>query len=64
MARAAIARHRKHCGQCNVALRAGRPDRTCETGWLLVKDERLEAVQLRAAEQAAEQHHQAQMALW
>jgi len=52
------------CGQCNSALRIGQPHRTCETGWLLVKDERLEAAKLRAAESDAQEHAAAQLALW
>lgn len=59
-----IRKHRRMCGQCNSALRIGQPHRTCETGWLLVKDERLEAAKLRAAESDAQEHAAAQLALW
>lgn len=64
IARSAIAKHRKDCGTCHAALRAGRYDRTCETGWLLVKDERAEHVRLAAAEAAAATHASHQLTLF
>ena len=50
-----IGRHRRMCGQCAAALHAGQPARCCDTGWMLVKYERLMAAQLRGvtADQAA-----------
>lgn len=56
--------HAKDCGPCSVAIRLGRYDRCCDSGWDLAKQERVAAAQLRAttadhADQAA-----CQLALW
>lgn len=40
--------HRKLCGICTAADRAGQLARTCESGWAHVKYERTMAAQLRA----------------
>lgn len=63
-AQAAIGRHRQHCGQCHTALRSERPDRCCDTGWELVKDERREHAQLRAALTGHERSQPVQLTLF
>jgi hypothetical protein len=42
--------YRVHCGLCNQAIRAGQFARACETGWAMLKYERIMAAQLAATE--------------
>lgn len=63
-AQADFARHRRMCSQCNAAANADQWARTCETGWAMVKLERITAARLRAAEHDLEASAPVQLALF
>lgn len=63
-ARLQFRRHRSTCSQCNAAASADQWARCCDTGWAMVKYERITAAQLRAAEHDREASAPLQLALF